>query len=91
MKKLFLMMCLFLPLTGHAGLNVLADLGGEDATPYFDGINKQPGLPEASPATTPASFYNGSDVSDQHAGDDAGDGGGSSATVAGHWCAFPYR
>ncbi|ELS6998745.1 integrating conjugative element protein [Salmonella enterica] len=52
MKKLFLMMCLFLPLTGHAGLNVLADLGGEDATPYFDGINKQPGLPEASPATT---------------------------------------
>ncbi|MQK75566.1 integrating conjugative element protein, partial [Escherichia coli] len=34
MKKLFLMMCLFLPLTGHAGLNVLADLGGEDATPY---------------------------------------------------------
>lgn len=31
MKKLFLMMCLFLPLTGHAGLNVLADLGGECA------------------------------------------------------------
>lgn len=55
MKKLFLMMCLFLPLTGHAGLNVLADLGGEDATPYFDGINKQPGLPEASPATPPVS------------------------------------
>ncbi|WMU73232.1 integrating conjugative element protein [Enterobacter bugandensis] len=55
MKKLILMMCLFLPLTGHAGLNVLADLGGEDATPYFDGINKQPGLPEASPATPPVS------------------------------------
>ncbi|WP_117076205.1 DUF2859 domain-containing protein, partial [Klebsiella pneumoniae] len=55
MKKLFLMMCLFLPLTGHAGLNVLADLGGEDATSYFDGINKQPGLPEASPATPPVS------------------------------------
>lgn len=52
MKKLFLMMCLFLPLTGHAGLNVVADLGGEDATPYFDGINKQPVLPEASSATT---------------------------------------
>ncbi|KDY80305.1 integrating conjugative element, PFL_4695 family domain protein [Escherichia coli 2-474-04_S1_C1] len=55
MKKRFLMMCLFLPLTGHAGLNVLADLGGEDATPYFDGINKQPGLPEASPAPPPVS------------------------------------
>ncbi|BEH97520.1 integrating conjugative element protein [Edwardsiella ictaluri] len=52
MKKRFLMMCLFLPLTGHAGLNVIVDLGGEDATPYFDGINKQPGLPEASLPTT---------------------------------------
>lgn len=55
MKKRLLMMCLFLPLTGHAGLNVLVDLGGEDATPYFDGINKQPGLPEASSATPPVS------------------------------------
>ncbi|MBT0725997.1 integrating conjugative element protein [Rosenbergiella australiborealis] len=55
MKKRFLIMCLFLPLTCHAELNVLADLGGEDATPYFDGINKQPGLPEASPATPPVS------------------------------------
>lgn len=52
MKKLFLMMSLFLPLTGHAGLNVIADLGGEDASPYFDDINKQPGQPEASPAPT---------------------------------------
>ncbi|MGL4204074.1 MAG: integrating conjugative element protein [Enterobacter roggenkampii] len=52
MKKLLLMICLFFPLTGHAKLNVIADLGGEDASPYFDGINKQPGLPEASPATT---------------------------------------
>ena len=52
MKKQLLMMCLFLPLTGHAGLNVIADLGGEDATPYFDSINKQPSQPEALPATT---------------------------------------
>ncbi|HAT1683231.1 TPA: integrating conjugative element protein [Klebsiella oxytoca] len=52
MKNLLLMICLFLPLTGHAGLNVIADLGGEDATHYFDGINKQPGLPEASATVT---------------------------------------
>ncbi|ELF4281907.1 integrating conjugative element protein [Salmonella enterica] len=55
MEKLFLMVCLFLPLTGHAGLNVIADLGGEDAAPYFDGINKQPGLPEASTLIAPPS------------------------------------
>ncbi|ACR67576.1 integrating conjugative element protein [Edwardsiella ictaluri] len=52
MKKLLLMICLFLPLMGYAGLNVIADLGGEDASPYFDGINKQPDLLEASTATT---------------------------------------
>ena len=53
MEKLFLMMCLFLPLAGHAALNVIADLGGEDAAPYFEGINKQPGPPEVSAVVTP--------------------------------------
>ncbi|MFG6076864.1 integrating conjugative element protein [Erwinia sp. OPT-41] len=52
MKNLLLMICLFLPMAGHAGLNVVADLGGEDAAPFFEGINKQPGLPKASAVIT---------------------------------------
>ncbi|MDF7679922.1 integrating conjugative element protein [Enterobacteriaceae bacterium ESL0689] len=50
MNNLFLMICLLLPLTGHTRLNVIADLGGEDASPYFAGINKQP---EESARITP--------------------------------------
>ena len=52
MKNLFLIISLFLPLTGNAELNVVADLGGKDATAYFGGINKQPGQPEASVTIT---------------------------------------
>ncbi|MBN5215738.1 integrating conjugative element protein [Serratia ureilytica] len=37
-----------------ANLNVIADLGGEDASPYFEGINRQKGA-QSSPAVPPAS------------------------------------
>lgn len=42
MKSIYLLglCCLFG--NAHAGLNVIADLGGEPAAPYFDGINNQP-------------------------------------------------
>ncbi|MFV1478535.1 integrating conjugative element protein [Serratia marcescens] len=36
-----------------ANLNVIADLGGEDASPYFEGINRQEGA-QSSPAVPPA-------------------------------------
>ena len=45
MKTLSLLLFTLLPLTGHAELNVIADLGGEDAAPYFEAVNKQPGMP----------------------------------------------
>ncbi|WP_337048181.1 integrating conjugative element protein [Serratia liquefaciens] len=38
--------------TALASLNVIADLGGEDASPYFEGINRQEGA-ESSPAVPP--------------------------------------
>lgn len=53
--RLLIFLFIFLPLVSHAGLNVIADLGGEDATPYFTAINKQPvsspvpALPETMP------------------------------------------
>ncbi|MBZ7597063.1 integrating conjugative element protein [Klebsiella variicola] len=42
MKSIYLLglCCLFG--NAQAGLNVIADLGGEPAAPYFDGINNQP-------------------------------------------------
>jgi integrating conjugative element protein (TIGR03765 family) len=40
---------LLFSLACQAGLNVIADLGGEDASPYFEAINKQPGMPGADP------------------------------------------
>ncbi|EMX8466985.1 integrating conjugative element protein [Serratia marcescens] len=36
-----------------ANLNVIADLGGEDASPYFEGINRQEGA-QSSPAVPSA-------------------------------------
>ncbi len=48
MKTLSLLLFTLLPLTGHAELNVIADLGGEDAAPYFEAVNKQPGMPGVS-------------------------------------------
>ena len=44
MKMLSLLLFTLLPLTSHAELNVIADLGGQDAAPYFVAINKQPGM-----------------------------------------------
>ena len=54
MKTLSLLLFTLLPLTGHAELNVIADLGGQDAAPYFEAVNKQPGMPtpELSPGKT---------------------------------------
>ncbi|MBH3156876.1 integrating conjugative element protein [Serratia ureilytica] len=40
--------------TALANLNVIADVGGEDASPYFEGINRQEGA-QSSPAVPPAS------------------------------------
>lgn len=40
--------------TALANLNVIADVGGEDASPYFDGINAQGEMP-ASPTGQPGS------------------------------------
>ncbi|MXP50282.1 integrating conjugative element protein [Pantoea sp. Eser] len=44
MKTLSLLLFTLLPLTGHA------DLGGEDAAPYFEAVNKQPGMPGVNDA-----------------------------------------
>ena len=44
MKTLSLLLFTLLPLTGHAELNVIADLGGKDAAPYFEAVNKQPDM-----------------------------------------------
>ncbi|HEI8505962.1 TPA: integrating conjugative element protein [Serratia marcescens] len=38
--------------TALANLNVIADVGGEDASPYFEGINRQEGA-QSSPAVPP--------------------------------------
>ncbi|ELQ9312169.1 integrating conjugative element protein [Serratia marcescens] len=43
--------------TALANLNVIADLGGEDASPYFDGINRQEGT-QSSPVMPPAPSAN---------------------------------
>lgn len=40
--------------TALASLNVIADIGGEDASPYFEGINRQEGA-QSSPVVPPAS------------------------------------
>ena len=40
--------------TALANLNVIADVGGEDASPYFEGINRQEGA-QSSPVVPPAS------------------------------------
>ncbi|WP_340621531.1 integrating conjugative element protein [Xenorhabdus siamensis] len=39
--------------TGHAELNVIADLGGKDASPFYEGIHAQP---DAVSALPPASL-----------------------------------
>lgn len=39
--------------TALANLNVIADIGGEDASPYFEGINRQEGG-QSSPVVPPA-------------------------------------
>ncbi|AVN35490.1 integrating conjugative element protein [Serratia marcescens] len=39
--------------TALANLNVIADIGGEDASPYFEGINRQEGA-QSSRAVPPA-------------------------------------
>ena len=39
--------------TALANLNVIADIGGEDASPYFEGINRQEGA-QSSPVVPPA-------------------------------------
>jgi integrating conjugative element protein (TIGR03765 family) len=49
MKYLLVMIFSLLPLITKAELNVIADLGGIDATPYFDAINKQPGIEVTEP------------------------------------------
>ncbi|MBH2876154.1 integrating conjugative element protein [Serratia marcescens] len=55
MKKLnFLLFGLSLvTTTALANLNVIADIGGEDASPYFEGINRQEGA-QSSPVVPPA-------------------------------------
>ncbi|HGM5420217.1 integrating conjugative element protein [Serratia sp. TSA_198.1] len=55
MKKVnFLLFGLSLVTTAAlANLNVIADVGGEDASPYFEGINRQEGA-QSSPAVPPA-------------------------------------
>ena len=42
MKMISLLLLTLLPLASHADLNVIADLGGQDAAPYFEAVNKQP-------------------------------------------------
>lgn len=55
MKKVnFLLFGLSLVTTAAlANLNVIADVGGEDASPYFEGINRQEGA-QSSPVVPPA-------------------------------------
>ncbi|HIE4390984.1 integrating conjugative element protein [Serratia sp. Je.1.23.a] len=55
MKKVnFLLFGLSLVTTAAlANLNVIADVGGEDASPYFEGINRQEGA-QSSPVAPPA-------------------------------------
>uniref|UniRef100_UPI0035C72241 integrating conjugative element protein n=1 Tax=Serratia quinivorans TaxID=137545 RepID=UPI0035C72241 len=55
MKKMnFLLFGLSLVTTAAlANLNVIADVGGEDASPYFEGINRQEGA-QSSPVVPPA-------------------------------------
>ncbi|MEN0613485.1 integrating conjugative element protein [Klebsiella indica] len=55
MKTLSLLLFTLLPLTGHAELNVIADLGGQDAAPYFEAVNKQPGMSTEDTAPSPLS------------------------------------
>lgn len=55
MKMLSLLLFSLLPLTGHAELNVIADLGGQDAAPYFEAVNKQPGMSTEDTAPSPPS------------------------------------
>ncbi len=55
MKKLSLLLFTLLPLTSHAELNVIADLGGQDAAPYFEAVNKQPGMSTEDTAPSPPS------------------------------------
>ncbi|WP_297203706.1 integrating conjugative element protein [uncultured Pluralibacter sp.] len=56
MKMLSLLLFSLLPLTGHAELNVIADLGGQDAAPYFEAVNKQPGMSTEEIASSPPSL-----------------------------------
>ncbi|AEF43443.1 integrating conjugative element protein, PFL_4695 family [Serratia sp. AS12] len=55
MKKVnFLLFGLSLVTTAAlANLNVIADVGGEDASPYFEGVNRQEGA-QSSPVVPPA-------------------------------------
>lgn len=55
MKMLSLLLFSLFPLTGHAELNVIADLGGQDAAPYFEAVNKQPGMSTEDTAPSPPS------------------------------------
>lgn len=53
---LYTAMSLFLTaLPAQAGLHILADYGGEPATPFYDGLNRDapPVTPAAEPAPTP--------------------------------------
>ncbi|MEG3127028.1 integrating conjugative element protein [Pantoea cypripedii] len=59
MKYLTVTIFLFLPLFCNAELNVVADLGGVDATHYFEGINKQPELVTDSPELPSFPAYQG--------------------------------
>lgn len=36
------------PFLSHAELNVIADLGGKSAAPFYDGINAEPPLQQQS-------------------------------------------
>ncbi|WP_261641023.1 integrating conjugative element protein [Erwinia mallotivora] len=49
MKHVLSMLLLLFPVTVLAELNELADLGGEDASPYYEAINKQPGVSGQNP------------------------------------------
>lgn len=54
--------CFLLPLVCHAQLNVVADLGGDDATPYFAAINKQSGMTVTAPEPSAAPVQQGLDA-----------------------------
>lgn len=53
LKSLSVLIGLIFSLTSHAELNVVADLGGEDASPYFEAVNKQPGMSAPAPVMQP--------------------------------------